>query len=71
MLSPGYIKVAAHPEHGEPVVYMLGQLLPEWLSSLLESGAAMLRPLPEPGYFELVMREAPRAARRPGGSVKR
>lgn len=70
MLSPGLVKVAAHPEHGEPVDYQPGQLLPEWLSSMLESGRALLRPLPLDGYFELVD-VAPRDARRPERSDSR
>jgi hypothetical protein len=54
MLSPGLIKVAAHPDHGEPVDYQPGQLLPDWLSHMLESGQVALAPMKEPGYFELV-----------------
>jgi hypothetical protein len=54
MLSPGLIKVKAHPEHGEPVDYQPGQLLPDWLSDKLESGQFTLSPMKEPGYFELV-----------------
>lgn len=55
MLSPGLVKVASHPDHGEPVDYQPGQLLPEWLASMLENGAGLLRPLPLPGYYELVL----------------
>lgn len=75
MLAPGYIKVPAgrHPDHGEPVDYMAGSLLPEWLSDLLENGKATLAPLTgHPGYFELVMsRPRPAGAGRRHGSVKR
>ena len=54
MLSPGLIKVAKHPDHGEPVDYQPGQLLPDWLSSMLESGSATLRPGKIDGVFVLV-----------------
>ena len=60
MLSPGLVKVAAHPEHSEPVDYQPGQLLPEWLSADLASGRALLRPRPVPGndaIYELVYAE--------------
>jgi hypothetical protein len=72
MLAPGLIKVAKHPEHGEPVDYQPGQLLPEWLSDMLESGQANLSPMKEPGYFELVVsRPKPVSAKSRQGSVKR
>jgi hypothetical protein len=60
MLSPGVIKVARHPEHGEPVDYQPGQLLPDWLTDMLAAGAT-LSPMKEPGYFVLVPR--PRKAK--------
>jgi hypothetical protein len=44
-LSPGYIRVAAgvHPDHGEPVVFAPGVLLPDWAAELL----AVQRPIPD------------------------
>jgi hypothetical protein len=71
MLSPGLIKVAKHPEHGEPVDYALGQLLPKWLSDLLESGDATLKPHEVEGVFELVYRPGPVGAKRRQGVEKR
>jgi hypothetical protein len=71
MLSPGLIKVAAHPDHGEPVDYQPGQLLPQWLSDLLERGDAALKPHAVDGVFELVMRPAPRGAKARQGVEKR
>lgn len=71
MLAPGLIKVAAHPEHGEPVDYLPGQLLPRWLSDQLESGEATLRPYKVEGVFVLVARPAPKRAKPPQGSEKR
>lgn len=68
MLSPGYIRVARHPEHGEAVVYAPGQLLPQWVTDALDGGA-LLRPVSE-GVFELVRPSPARAGRR-HGSVKR
>lgn len=53
MLSPGLVKVTAHPEHGEPVDYQPGQLLPDWVTQLLDKGA-LLRPVSD-GVFELVL----------------
>jgi hypothetical protein len=57
MLSPGLLKVAAHPEHGEPVDYQPGQLLPEWVSDMLVKGDATLKPTEYDGVFELVPRK--------------
>jgi hypothetical protein len=54
MLSPAYIKVAHHPDHGEPVMYQTGQLLPDWVADLLENGA-VLRPTGDVDVFDLVM----------------
>jgi len=65
MLSPGHIRVAKHPEHGEPVVYVPGELLPEYVADALANGA-MLRPVPDmPGVFDLVRadRPVPRSAK--------
>jgi len=71
MLAPGLIKVPAHPEHGEPVDYQPGQLLPQWLSDALASGAVTLKPHEVEGVFILVGRPAPRKARARQGEVKR
>lgn len=51
-LAPGYVHCDAHPEHGEPVVYTPGELLPEWVRDAL-AGGAMLAPT-SPGHFRLV-----------------
>jgi len=53
MLAPGLVKVAKHPDHGEPVDYQPGQLLPAWMLELLGNGA-LLRPVSD-GVFELVL----------------
>jgi len=59
MLSPGFIHVAAHPVHGEPVEYVPGQALPDWLEGLLTNGAT-LRPVEDRvGEFDLVMPKRP------------
>jgi hypothetical protein len=71
MLAPGLIKVPEHPEHGEPVDYQPGQLLPSWLSELLEKGDAALAPDTVPGVFHLVKRPAPVRAKPRQGSEKR
>jgi len=63
MLSPGLVKVAKHPEHGHPVDYQPGQLLPAWLTEALENGA-LLRPVSD-GVFELVMPTAKPQGRKP------
>lgn len=63
MLAPGLIKVAAHPEHGEPVDYQPGQLLPQWLSDALANGDATLKPHDVEGVFVLVGRPAPSRAK--------
>ena len=51
-LSPGYVHVAAHPGHGEPVVFSPGQLLPDWVAERLDAGAT-LTPDEHPGSFTL------------------
>jgi hypothetical protein len=71
MLAPGLIKVAKHPEHGEPVDYQPGQLLPPWLSDALEKGDAALKPDTVPGVFYLVTRPKPVRARPRQGGEKR
>jgi len=59
MLSPGFIHVAAHPEHGMPVEYVPGQALPAWLEELLVNGAT-LRPVTDRvGEFDLVLPKRP------------
>jgi hypothetical protein len=68
MLAPGLVKVKAHPDHGEPVDYQPGQLLPEWLSNMLEKGNAALSPDAVPGVFHLVTRPAPVRAKPRQGS---
>jgi hypothetical protein len=53
VLSPGYVRCAAgmHPDHGEAVVFVPGQLLPDWAADALASQ----RPVPTPdGIYELV-----------------
>jgi hypothetical protein len=44
MIAPCFIKVPAgyHPDHGEPVDYTAGQLLPEWLAERIESGEVVI-----------------------------
>ena len=37
MQSPGYIR-AVHPEHGEDVVFVPGELLPQWAADALQAG---------------------------------
>ena len=52
VLSPGYVRVPAgvHPDHGEPVVFAPGQLLPDWAAELL----AQQHPVPDrQGVYEL------------------
>ena len=62
-LAPGFVHVDAHPEHGEPVVYTPGELLPDWLRDALASGATLK--VESPGHFRLVLPS--RAARKQGG----
>ena len=38
--SPGYVH-AVSPEHGEPVVFTPGQVLPDWVRSALEAGGSL------------------------------
>ena len=40
--APGYVHCDAHPDHGEPVVYTPGQLLPEWVRADLAAGAPLV-----------------------------
>lgn len=46
--SPGYIR-AVHPEHGEPVVFVPGELLPDWAAEALAAGQGRV----EDGYVVL------------------
>jgi hypothetical protein len=39
-----------HPEHGEPVVYLPGQLLPTWAAAALVAGRYTV----DGGVYELV-----------------
>ena len=50
-LSPGYVH-AVHPDHGEPVTYAPGQLLPEWVTDALDNGAQLVAA--GDGEFDLV-----------------
>lgn len=36
-VAPGYVR-AVHPEHGEPVVFVPGEMLPAWAAEALEAG---------------------------------
>ena len=36
-VSPGYLQ-ATHPEHGEAVVFVPGELLPAWVADALDGG---------------------------------
>jgi hypothetical protein len=51
-LAPGFVHVDAHPDHGEPVVYTPGELLPDWLRDKLAAGAMLA--VVGPGRFRLV-----------------
>jgi len=37
--APSYIR-AKHPDHGEPVVFVPGELLPEWAAEKVKAGKA-------------------------------
>ena len=50
-MSPGYVH-AVSPEHGEPVVFSPGQLLPGWMAEALDGGAVLV-PDEHPGSFTL------------------
>lgn len=39
--SPGFIR-AVHPEHGEPVVFVPGEMLPAWAAEALAAGHGRL-----------------------------
>jgi hypothetical protein len=40
-LAPGYVH-AAHPEHGEPVTILPGELMPDWMRAALAGGATLV-----------------------------
>jgi hypothetical protein len=50
-LSPGHLH-AVHPDHGEPVTYQPGELLPDWVLGELAAGATLK--IDGPGVFTLV-----------------
>jgi hypothetical protein len=52
-LAPGYVHVDAHPDHGEPVIYTPGELLPPWVQDALKAGGTLA--VEGPGHFRLVM----------------
>jgi hypothetical protein len=56
-LAPGYVHCDAHPDHGEPVVYTPGELLPDWVRVELAGGGALA--VTGPGHFRLVPAKAP------------
>jgi hypothetical protein len=60
-LAPGYVHVDAHPDHGEPVMYTPGELLPDFVQDALRLGGTLA--VESPGHFRLVMprRRAPKA----------
>jgi len=61
MLSPGYIHCEAgiHPDHGEPVVFVPGELLPGWVARTL------LEQQPEPRALR-----GPPSSSRPGRAAR-
>jgi len=40
-IAPGYVH-AIHPDHGEPVTYTPGQLMPPWLLEELAAGGRLV-----------------------------
>ncbi len=66
MLAPAFVH-AAHPDHGEPVVYTLGEFLPPWVAEALAAGRGQFV---AEGVIELDVaagrpqRESPRTGRR-------
>jgi hypothetical protein len=52
-LAPGYVHCDAHPDHGEPVLYCPGELLPDWVQDALRSGGTLA--VESAGHFRLVM----------------
>lgn len=43
VVAPGYIR-ATHPDHGEAVVFVPGELLPDWAAEALKAGGAEADP---------------------------
>ena len=37
VIAPGFVR-AVHPDHGEPVTFVPGELLPPWAAALLRGG---------------------------------
>jgi len=50
-VSPGYVR-ARHPGHGEQVVFVPGELLPDWVVELMTTGSPQLDPLTGAWIFE-------------------
>jgi hypothetical protein len=42
VLSPGYVHVEAHPDHGEPVTYTPDEQLPGWMADGLDAGGELV-----------------------------
>jgi hypothetical protein len=62
MLAPAFVR-AVHAEHGEPVVFTPGELLPDWAAEALEAGHGKFV---DEGVIELnpPARESPPAGRK-------
>jgi hypothetical protein len=58
--SPGYVLVPAgmHPDHGEPVTFVPGEMLPVWAAE------ALLNQRPEPDMFGTYRLTAPAGRKR-------
>ena len=58
-LAPGYVHVDAgvQPDHGEPVVYTPGELLPDYVLAALAAGGTLK--VEGPGVFRLVLGGVP------------
>jgi hypothetical protein len=58
--SPGYVQVPAgmHPDHGEPVTFVPGEMLPVWAAE------ALLNQRPEPDMFGTYRLTAPAGRKR-------
>jgi hypothetical protein len=61
-LAPGYVH-AVHPDHGEPVVYTPGQLLPDWVAEAIEGGAQLVADEAE-GSFTLQLPRGSKGGKR-------
>jgi hypothetical protein len=53
-LAPGFVHVDAHPDHGEPVVYTPGELLPDFVLDALAHGGSLA--VVGPGRFRLLQK---------------